>query len=136
MAMRIQAMATSGRERARRSPRVMAASAMVVLALVAGGCGPAGPPDIETARAGLPDEYRIVYEGEDGKTVLALLREHAEPVVTEQQGDDHLVTAINGIEHGVGGRYWIYYVNGQAGQVAASRLTTVDGDEVEWLFVR
>jgi len=136
MAMRIQAMAATARKRPRRVALPKAAAGLLLAALMSGGCGPAGPPDIETARAGLPDEYRVAYEGEDGKTVLELLHDHAESVVTEQQGEDQLVTAINGIEHGVGGRYWIYYVNGQAGQVAASRMTTVGGDSVEWLFVR
>lgn len=112
------------------------AAVALLLASIAVGCGSSGPPDIETARAGLPDRYRIVYEGEDGKSVLDLLREHADSVVTETQGDDVLVTAINGIEHGVEGRYWVYYVNEQPGQVAANRMTTVKGDSIEWLFAR
>ena len=57
-------------------------------------------------------------------------------MVTEGLGDDLLVTAINGIEGGVEGRYWLYYVNEQAGQIAASRMTTVEGDSIEWLFAR
>ncbi len=111
----------------------------VVLAttLVAAACGGySGPPDIDVARQGISPEYRIVYAGEDGKTALALLREHSESVVTEGAGDELLVTAINGIEGGVEGRYWLYYVNEQAGLIAASRMNTVEGDSIEWLFVR
>ena len=106
-------------------------------ALAAVSCGGySGPPDIETARQGLRPEYRVVYDGVDGKTVLELLEEATESVVTEGRSDELLVTAINGIEGGVEGRYWLYYVNEQAGLIAASRMTTVEGDSVEWLFVR
>lgn len=128
-----------GGRRGRRAAaaRVALATLVVALTLVGVGCGGyAGPPDIEIARQGISPEYRIVYAGEDGKTVLELLREHAEPVVTEGLGDELLVTAINGIEGGVEGRYWLYYVNEEAGLIAASRMTTVEGDAVEWLFVR
>ena len=98
--------------------------------------GYAGPPDIEVAREGIAPEYHITYSGADGKTVLELLQEKADSVVTEGQGDELLVTAINGIEGGLEGRYWLYYVNGNAGLIAASRMTTVEGDSIEWLFVR
>jgi hypothetical protein len=117
--------------------RLASASVAVALTVVSVGCGGyAGPPDIEVARQGISPEYRIVYAGEDGKTVLDLLREHAELVVTEGLGDEVLVTAINGIEGGVEGRYWLYYVNEEAGLISASRMTTVEGDSIEWLFVR
>lgn len=117
--------------------RQAAASCALIAAFAVAACGGySGPPDIETARAGIDPEYHIVYGGEDGKTVLDLLRDHAQSVVTEGAGDELLVTAINGIEGGVEGRYWLYYVNEQAGLIAASRMTTVDGDSIEWLFVR
>jgi len=112
-------------------------SAVLLLALIAVGCGGySGPPDIEAARQGIAPEYRIVYDGEDGKTVLELLQQHADDVVTEGSGDELLVTAVNGIEGGVEGRYWLYYVNEQAGLIAASRMTTVEGDSIEWIFAR
>lgn len=109
----------------------------MALTLLGVGCGGyAGPPDIDAARQGVSPEYRIVYAGEDGKTVLELLQERAESVVTEGLGDELLVTAINGIQGGVEGRYWLYYVNEVAGLIAASRMTTVEGDSIEWLFAR
>ena len=120
------------------TPRSLALGAL--LAVVAVSCGYDGPPDIETARAELPpefrSEYRIVYPGQDGKSVLELLGEHAEGLETEGYGEDQLVTSINGISAGTRGRYWLYYVNGDPGLVAASRMPTVDGDEIEWLFAR
>jgi hypothetical protein len=115
-----------------RSSRVFLLSWLIVAA----ACGGSGPPAIEVAREGIAPEYHIVYDGDDGKTVLELLREHAESVETDGTGDELLVTAVNGHEGGFEGRYWIYYVNEQAGQIAASRMTTVDGDSIEWFFVR
>lgn len=113
------------------------AVSVLLLAALAAACGGySGPPAIEVAREGIPPEYHIVYAGEDGKTVLDLLREHADSVETEGQGDDLLVTAINGIEGGYQGRYWLYYVNEQAGLIAASRMNTVEGDSIEWFFIR
>ena len=119
-----------------RARAVVCVGALIVsLGGVACG-GYSGPPDIETARQGLRPEYRIVYEGEEGKTALELLEENAEVVVTEGQGDELLVTSINGIDGGTEGRYWLYYINGEAALIAASRMNTVEGDSVEWLFVR
>lgn len=118
-----------------RSPR-----GCVLVAVFAFACGYDGPPDIETARAELPadhrTDYRLVYAGQEGKTVLQLLEQHAESVATKGYGDEVLVTAINGISEGTAGRYWLYYVNGDPGLVAASRMPTVAGDEIEWLFAR
>lgn len=117
--------------------REAAAACALIVAVAAAACGGySGPPDIETARAGIAPEYHIVYRGEDGKTVLDLLREHTQSVITEGAGEELLVTAINGVEAGVEGRYWLYYVNEQAGLIAASRMTTVEGDTIEWLFAR
>jgi hypothetical protein len=128
---------SSSRDRSVVRSRITAWIAPLVLLLATAGCGGySGPPDIETARAGLRPEHRIVYEGEDGKTALELLEETAESVVTEGRGDELLVTAINGIDGGTEGRYWLYYVNGEAALIAASRMNTVKGDAVEWLFVR
>ena len=114
-----------------------AAALMGVLVLTIAACGGySGPPDIETARAGLPAEYRIVYQGKDGKTVLELLEAHVDSSETKGQGSEILVTSINGITGGTEGRYWLYYVNEKAGLIAASRMITVDGDSIEWLFAR
>lgn len=108
----------------------------LLVCLATAACGSSGPPPIEEAREGIPAAYHIVYAGEDGKTVLELLQEHAGSVVTESHGDDILVTNINEVEAGFEGRYWVYYVNEQAGAVAANRMDTVEGDSIEWLFVR
>jgi len=119
------------------SPLRAARTGLVLITIAtAFACGYSGPPAIEVAREGIAPEYHIAYSGEDGKTVLELLQEHADSVVTEGSGDELLVTAINGIEGGFEGRYWLYYVNERAGLIAASRMTTVEGDSVEWFFIR
>lgn len=109
---------------------------LAVAVVTSASCGSSGPPPIAEAREGIPDQYHIVFAGEDDKTVLELLEEHVDSVVTEVHGEDVLVTAINDIEGGFEGRYWVYYVNEQAGAVAANRMDTVEGDSIEWLFVR
>jgi len=135
--MRLNSRLSSPWERFHPGSRPGVCILAVLAALAAISCGGySGPPDIETARQGLRPEYRVVYDGVDGKTVLELLEEATESVVTEGRSAELLVTAINGIEGGVEGRYWLYYVNEQAGLIAASRMITVEGDSVEWLFVR
>ena len=115
----------------------IACFAMLTLLLVGLACGGySGPPPIDEAREGLRPEHHILYEGEEGKTVLELLETTAESVATKGQGEELLVTTINSIEGGREGRYWLYYVNGEAGLISASRMNTVEGDSVEWLFVR
>lgn len=117
-------------------PRTCRLAVLLSWMVVVAACGSSGPPPIAVAREGIAPEYHIVYAGEDGKTVLELLQEHAESVETEGLDDELLVTAINGHEGGFEGRYWIYYVNEQAGQIAASRMATVEGDSIEWFFIR
>lgn len=135
--MLLTSRSSSSLDRSVTRSRVVVCVGALVVSLASAACGGySGPPDIETARQGLRPEYRIVYAGEDGKTALELLEETAESVVTKGQGDELLVTAINGIDGGTEGRYWLYYVNGEAALIAASRMNTVKGDTVEWLFVR
>lgn len=104
--------------------------------VVVGCAGVEGPPDLEEVREGIAPEHHVVYRGRQGHTVLELLDEHARSVETRGFGDDLLVESINGIAGGEDGRYWFYYVNGEPGQVAASRRQTADGDRVEWVFAR
>lgn len=42
------------------------------------------------------------------------------------------VTSIGGIRDGVGGLFWLYWVNGVYGQVGADRKGLADGDAVLW----
>ncbi len=96
--------------------------------------GDFGPPDLESARDGVPSEHHITYSGEAGRTVLELLQENTSSVETSGYGDEFLVVSINGVANGTEGRFWFYYVNEQPGQKAASEYETAAGDRIEWLF--
>lgn len=98
-------------------------------------CGPGfGPPDLESTRGEVPPEHYLAYDGETDRTVLDLLRQHADSVETSSYGGEFLVVSINGITNGNEGRYWFFYVNGEAAQTAASEYETTTGDRIEWLF--
>lgn len=45
-----------------------------------------------------------------------------------------LVENIGGIKNGENGKYWIYYINGQASQVAPDKYQLKAGDKVEFKF--
>ena len=59
--------------------------------------GDFGPPDLESARDGVPSEHHITYSGEAGRTVLELLQENTSSVETSGYGDEFLVVSINGV---------------------------------------
>ncbi len=73
---------------------------------------------------------RLTYHGQNGKTALALLKEHAK-VQTKTSSIGVYVTAING-NNGGGKKYWIYYVNGKESQVGAAAYVTHNGDVIQW----
>lgn len=73
---------------------------------------------------------RITYDGQNGKTALALLKEHAK-VQTKTSSIGVYVTAING-NSGNGKKYWIFYVNGKEAQVGAADYVTHNGDVIQW----
>jgi len=72
----------------------------------------------------------LAYRGQDGKTALALLKQHA-TVVTKSSSLGEYVVSING-NNGGGSKYWIFYVNGQESQVGADAYTTKNTDLVQW----
>ena len=74
--------------RAAGSPSIAIFGALAVSLVTAACGGYSGPPDIETAREGIRPEYRIVYDGEDGKTVLELL-----------ESGQVVALTINGVPH-------------------------------------
>lgn len=79
------------------------------------------------AAAQLPTS--ISYQGQDGKTVLDLLKENHE--VVESSG------FVQGIDGRIGSStaYWLWYLNGQEGLVGAKDYVTKNGDTIEWRFV-
>lgn len=74
-------------------------------------------------------------------TAFALLREAADRLgfsVTWTRYaaplDSVLVESIHGVRSGEGGRWWLYWVDGQYGDVGADRKVLGDGSEVLWAF--
>ena len=47
-----------------------------------------------------------------------------------EQYDSYFINSIDG--KGGNGKYWIYYVNGEMGEVGADKKILHEGDEVEW----
>lgn len=76
----------------------------------------------------------ISYFGEDGMTVLELLKEYADDVVTQDSSLGEYVDSINGIVGGTGGKYWLFYVNGEAATEGAATYQTRNTDIIEWRF--
>ncbi|MBI4426790.1 MAG: DUF4430 domain-containing protein [Candidatus Kerfeldbacteria bacterium] len=87
---------------------------------------PAATPN---ANVEAPLPTTISYQGQDGKTVLELLQEN------------HEVVESNGFVQGIDGRvgsstaYWLWYANGQEGQVGAKDYVTKSTETIEWRFV-
>ncbi len=83
----------------------------------------------ENVNAGPTLPTTISYTGEDGATVLELLKRNHE--VIESSG------FVEGIDGRVGSsnNYWLWYVNGQEGPVGAAEYKTKAGETIEWRFV-
>jgi hypothetical protein len=76
--------------------------------------------------------HSITYKGENGQTVLALLKKHAYRVTVKQTSYGPFVEAIDGVQGGNGGKYWLYYVNGKQAPVGAGVFKTKNGDTIIW----
>lgn len=66
--------------------------------------------------------------------LAALLDKKDMPIETEQYDFGIFVKSINGLEN-TSEKAWIYYVNGELGQVAADAYDVKSGDIVEWKYV-
>jgi hypothetical protein len=75
----------------------------------------------------------LSYKGENGKTALALLKEHA-AVVTKQSSFGEYVDSIDEVKGGTDNKYWTFYVNGVQSQVGAGAYVSKNGDNIEWKF--
>jgi hypothetical protein len=75
----------------------------------------------------------VKYDGQEGKTALALLEQEA-TVVTKDSSYGPYVDSINGVTGGTDGKYWTFYVNGAQAQVGAGAYTTKATDKIEWKF--
>lgn len=75
----------------------------------------------------------ITYQGVEGKTALELLKTKADVETQNFDGIGELVSSINGIAS-TSDRFWIYYVNGEQGQVGAGAYVTKSTDTIEWRY--
>ncbi len=78
--------------------------------------------------------HSLTYQGENGLTVLALLKKHTYKVSVKQSSYGPFVAAIDGVQGGAGGKYWIYYVNGKQAAVGAGAFKTKNGETITWKF--
>ena len=71
----------------------------------------------------------VLYEGEEGKEALVLLKEQA----TVEQDASGLVIGINGRKADSEKReYWAFYVNGELAPLGPAEYETKEGDIIEW----
>ena len=56
-------------------------------------------------------------------------------IETEQYDFGVLVKSINGFENS-SEHTWIYFVNGESGQVSADNQTVEPGDQIEWKYIK
>lgn len=79
------------------------------------------------------------YTFTDKKTAYDALKETAEKenisLETQQYNFGVFVKSIGGKETSAE-IAWIYFVNGEAGQVAADQYILQDGDRIEWKFIK
>jgi hypothetical protein len=71
--------------------------------------------------------------------LLKLARETRPGLQFTQQGADKLamLTSLDGVQSGAAdGRYWLYEVNGQSGEVSFAVQPLAAGDRVLWVFKR
>jgi len=79
--------------------------------------------------------YNVNISGEDATVFTALL--HAANIAGFDvkytyygQYNSYFIDSIAGA--GGNGRYWIYYVNGEMGEVGADKKIVYEGDKIEW----
>lgn len=74
----------------------------------------------------------INYDCPAGQTALAVLKE-TNTVQAQDSSMGLFVDTINGTTN-TDNSFWIFYVNGQMGQVGADQYTCQAGDKIEWRF--
>ncbi len=74
----------------------------------------------------------------EGETAFGLLKNKTEELditlKTKTYDIGTMIEAIGDKENGQGGKYWLYYVNGQMPMVAADKNELKSGDKVEFKF--
>jgi len=110
------------------------AAVIVVLALLflsgvyiaqSNGNKSSGAPEIAAVQA-------LNFDCPADQNLLEVSKAQAE-IQTEDSELGVFVTDINGTSNNEGS-FWIYYVNGEMGQVGVDQYTCKDGDKVEWRY--
>lgn len=75
----------------------------------------------------------VTYQGQDGKTALAVLQEKYPDTKVSGEGANAFVTAINGYaasdaKH----EFWKLIINGEDAQVGAGSYVTKSSDTIKW----
>lgn len=68
-----------------------------------------------------------------GETVFDILDKVADVEYKFYPGIGIFVTSIGGVNQ-TGTTWWLYYVNGQLGEIAADRYGLMDGDNILWKY--
>ncbi|MFA5878084.1 MAG: DUF4430 domain-containing protein [Candidatus Staskawiczbacteria bacterium] len=93
---------------------------------------------ILTIDDGEGDPNIINAEFREGMTAFDLLKEGAEKLPLELKTKNYdigiLIEAIGDKENGQGGKYWLYYINGQLPMISADKNKIEEGDKVEFKF--
>ena len=77
-------------------------------------------------------EKTIVYDGQNGKTALDILKTSHE-VTSEDSSIGAFVTKIDDFEN-KDDKYWMFYVNGDLATLGADQFQTKDGQKIEWRY--
>lgn len=118
---------------------------MAVIVLVGAGTGtvawrlqdgaakPAPAHTTQKAAAKPQPAPTVSYGGQEGKTALELLKQHAS-VITKDSSYGPYVDSVNGVAGGTNGKYWAFYVNGTRASVGADAYVTHATDKIVWKF--
>lgn len=106
---------------------------IVVIVLIGlGAWGVAKHNAKKTVTPAVAAAQTLSYDCNEGQTALDILKTKAE-IKTQDSDYGVYVDEINGAANDNGG-FWIYYVNGEMGQVGADQYQCKTGDKVEWRF--
>lgn len=80
----------------------------------------------------IEDGKKVSYDGIDGQSALALLKQYADVQTEEFAGIGEYVVSINGVAADSTNNFWAFYVNDQQAQVGAGDYITESSDKIEW----
>lgn len=119
------------------------AGVVLGLMLIAGGsiaavnfAGGEGEPTAKTQpqnsqKTETNNSQNVTFTAVADKTVLEQLQQKADVVVKDSDFGP-FVESINSVSGG--GKYWVFYVDGQMANVGAGEYKTKGGEKIEWKF--